>query len=244
MRQTILTVAENDRIADNTFRLRLRGELPAENVPGQFVNIQTDPGFLRRPISVCDAEGDTLTLLYKAVGEGTRWLSDQMPGNVLDVLTGLGNGFDLRYAGDAPLLLGGGIGTAPLYSLAKRLRAAGKDVTLIMGFRRAAEVFYENEFRSLGCRVIVTTEDGSLGTRGFVTDALPETYSYVYTCGPAPMLRAVYRAIGTSGQFSLEERMGCGFGACMGCSIETVGGYKRICRDGPVLRKEELLWKD
>jgi dihydroorotate dehydrogenase electron transfer subunit len=193
---------------------------------------------------VFDSEPGRLTILYKVIGRGTEQMKDLEPGAPLDVLTGLGNGYDLSKAGDRPLLLGGGVGVPPLYLLAKKLRAEGKTVTAVLGFNTAAEVFAEEEFRALGCSVTVTTADGSYGVKGFVTDALPQEYSYFYTCGPEPMLRAVYRAVKTSGQFSFEERMGCGFGACMGCSCKTITGYKRICREGPVLEKEEIMWAE
>ena len=223
--------------------MTLRGESLEVQRPGGFVNIRLEGLFLRRPISVFDSEEGRLTILYKVVGRGTERMAGLPAGEKLDVLTGLGNGYDLSKAGDAPLLLGGGVGVPPLYLLAKMLRAEGKNVTAVLGFNTAEEVFGREDFESLGCAVTVTTADGSLGVKGFVTDALPEKYSYFYTCGPEPMLRAVYRAARTSGQFSFEERMGCGFGACMGCSCRTITGYKRICREGPVLEKEELLWE-
>ena len=208
------------------------------------MNISLEGLFLRRPISVYDSEPGSLTILYKVVGKGTARMAAMKHGETLDVLTGLGNGYDLSKAGDRPLLLGGGVGVPPLYLLAKQLTAAGKKVHAVLGFNTADEVFGEEEFRALGCRVTVTTADGSYGVKGFVTDALPKSYSYFYTCGPEPMLRAVYRATKKSGQFSFEERMGCGFGACMGCSCRTITGNKRICREGPVLEKEEILWDD
>ena len=209
---------------------------------GQFVNILLDGLYLRRPISVCDCQGDTLTLVYKVVGKGTAQMAAMTAGQTLDVLTGLGNGYDLSKAGDKPLLLGGGVGVPPRYMLARQLREQGKAVSVVLGFNTKDEVFYEQEFKALGCDVTVTTADGSHGVKGFVTDALPADYSYFYTCGPEPMLKAVYRATVTSGQFSFEERMGCGFGACMGCSCKVITGYKRICKDGPVLEKGEILW--
>ena len=222
----------------------LSGDTSAITAPGQFVNIQITRKFLRRPISVCDYDGDTLTIVYKVVGKGTEILSRMVPGEKLDILTGLGNGYDLAPAGDSPILLGGGVGVPPLYHLAKRLLAMGKQVTVILGFNTQSEVFYEAEFRALGCRVIVATADGSYGVKGFATTPLKDlNYSYFYTCGPEPMLKAVYKAARTSGQMSFEERMGCGFGACMGCSCKTLTGYKRICKDGPVMKKEEILWE-
>ena len=185
-----------------------------------------------------------LTIIYKVIGRGTEALSRRRRRDTLDVLTGLGNGYDLSKAGDRPLLLGGGVGVPPLVMLARKLREQGKDVTAVLGFNTKEEVFGETAFRMMDCKAIVTTVDGSYGMKGFVTDALPENYSYFYTCGPELMLKAVYRKTLTSGQFSFEERMGCGFGACMGCSCRTITGYKRICREGPVLEKEEILWTD
>ena len=243
MKQQILTITENVPVTRSVYRMALRGEGLEVQRPGGFVNIRLEGLFLRRPISVFDSEEGRLTILYKVVGRGTERMAGLPAGEKLDVLTGLGNGYDLSKAGDAPLLLGGGVGVPPLYLLAKMLRAEGKNVTAVLGFNTAEEVFGREDFESLGCAVTVTTADGSLGVKGFVTDALPEKYSYFYTCGPEPMLRAVYRAARTSGQFSFEERMGCGFGACMGCSCKTITGYKRICREGPVLEKEEILWE-
>ena len=242
MKQQILTITENTPVTASVYRMRLEGADLEQQKPGGFVNIRVGGLFLRRPISVYDSEPGCLTILYKTVGKGTEQMSGLKPGETLDVLTGLGNGYDLSKAGEAPLLLGGGVGVPPLYLLAKQLTAAGKKVSAVLGFNTAAEVFGEEAFKALGCQVTVTCADGSYGTMGFVTDALPEKYSYFYTCGPEPMLRAVFRATKTSGQFSFEERMGCGFGACMGCSCRTITGYKRICREGPVLEKEEILW--
>ena len=243
MKQQILTIRENVPVTSCVYRMRLEGaELEAQN-PGGFVNIRLDGLFLRRPISVYDSEPGSLTILYKVVGKGTEQMAAMKPGEVLDVLTGLGNGYDLSKSGETPVLLGGGVGVPPLYLLAKKLIAEGKKPQAVLGFNTAAEVFGEAEFKALGCGVTVATADGSYGVKGFVTDALPEEYSYFYTCGPEPMLRAVYRATKTSGQLSFEERMGCGFGACMGCSCKTITGYKRICREGPVLEKEEIIWE-
>ena len=199
--------------------------------------------FLRRPISVCDCANRLLTIIYKVVGEGTAQMAAMQAGERLDILTGLGNGYDLSTAGEHPVLLGGGVGVPPLYMLAKQLVAQGKKVSVVLGFNKAGEVFYADEFAALGADVTVTTVDGSMGVKGFVTDALPQDYTYFYTCGPEPMLKAVYKATVTSGQMSFEERMGCGFGACMGCSCKTITGYKRICKEGPVMRKEEILWE-
>ena len=223
--------------------MTLKGDVSGVTNCGQFVNIKLDGLFLRRPISVCDCEGDTLTLIYKVVGAGTEQMSKMGEGETLDVLTGLGNGYDSSLSGEHPLLIGGGVGVPPMYMLCKRLIAEGKRVSVILGFNRADEVFYKDEFEALGADVTVTTVDGSMGTKGFVTNAMEGMdYSYFYTCGPEPMLKAVYKASATSGQFSFEERMGCGFGACMGCSCKTLTGYKRICKEGPVLTKEEILW--
>ena len=224
--------------------MTLRGDTSAIHNAGEFVNIQLDGFYLRRPISVCDVEGDVLTLIYKVVGKGTAAMSNMLAGTELKILTGLGNGYDLSLSGDHPLLIGGGVGVPPMYLLAKRLLEQGKDVRVILGFNTADEVFYEDEFKTLGCDVTVTTVDGSHGVKGFVTDALPADYTYFYTCGPMPMFRALNKAVTTSGQFSFEERMGCGFGACMGCSCKTLFGNKRICKDGPVLKKEEIIWAD
>ena len=242
MKQQILRITGNVPAAESVYRMTLEGPELEEQKPGQFVNIRLEGLYLRRPISVCDSEAGRLTLIYKTVGKGTERMSRMQPGETLDVLTGLGNGYDLTRAGDRPLLLGGGVGVPPLYMLARKLREQGKAVTAVLGFNRRQEVFGEEAFRALGCGVTVTTADGSYGTKGFVTDALPENYSHFYTCGPEPMLKAVYGKTVTSGQFSFEERMGCGFGACMGCSCKTITGYKRICREGPVLEKEEILW--
>ncbi len=244
MKQSIFTVCENTPLTKNVFRMILEGDTSDITGCGQFVNILLDGLYLRRPISVCDRTDGMLTLVYKVVGKGTEQMSRMTAGQKLDILTGLGNGYDLTPAGDAPLLLGGGVGVPPMYLLAKDLIAAGKKVSVILGFNTKDEVFYEDEFRALGAAVTVTTVDGSYGTRGFVTDAMKSMdYSYFYTCGPEPMLKAVWGASNTSGQFSFEERMGCGFGACMGCSCKTLVGNKRICKDGPVLVKEEILWQ-
>jgi len=244
MNQSIFTIVENIQLVPGVYRMKLEGDTSAITAPGQFVNIQLDGMFLRRPISVCDVQGNVLTIIYKVVGKGTEAMS-KMYGGKLDILTGLGNGYDLSEAGERPVLLGGGVGVPPMYLLAKRLIAEGKTPSVILGFNKKDEIFYEEEFRELGCSVLVTTVDGSYGIPGFVTDAMKQLdYTYFYTCGPEPMLKAVYRASHTSGQMSFEERMGCGFGACMGCSCKTLTGYKRICKDGPVMRKEEILWED
>ena len=242
MKQSIFTIVSNEALTRDVYKMVLSGDTSAVTNCGQFVNIQLDGMFLRRPISVCDYDEKTLTIIYKVVGKGTEAMSAMAPGKELDILTGLGNGYDLSYAGENPVLLGGGVGVPPMYNLAKKLVAMGKKVNVILGFNTQSEIFYENEFKALGCDVTVTTVDGSYGVKGFVTDALPENYTYFYTCGPEPMLKAVYKATSTSGQMSFEERMGCGFGACMGCSCKTLTGYKRICKEGPVMMKEEILW--
>ena len=244
MKQTIYTILENAPLTADVSRMVLRGDTSAITAPGQFVNLLLDGLYLRRPISVCDVEDDRLTLIYKAVGQGTEKMRAMGPGERIDALTGLGNGYDLSLAGENPLLLGGGVGVPPLYLLARRLIAQGKAVSVRLGFNTAGEVFYEDEFRALGADVRVATVDGSHGEKGFVTDILPDTCSHYFACGPEPMLKAVYRAVQSDGQLSFEARMGCGFGTCMGCTCETIAGYKRICKDGPVLRKGEILWKD
>ncbi|MCF0150937.1 MAG: dihydroorotate dehydrogenase electron transfer subunit [Firmicutes bacterium] len=244
MKDVLLTVKENTALVSGVYKMVLEGDCSHITAAGQFVNFKLDGLYLRRPISVCDLNGNELTVIYKVVGKGTRQMSAMTKGQQLQVLTGLGNGYDLAPAGEAPLLIGGGVGVPPMYLLAKKLLAEGKTPQVILGFNTQAEVFYEEEFKALGCQVTVTTVDGSKGVKGFVTDGLPKAYSYFYCCGPEPMLKAVYRSCTTSGQFSFEERMGCGFGACMGCTCKTVTGYKRICKDGPVMKKEEILWED
>ena len=244
MKQSYFEILSNTALTENVFKMVLKGDVSHITAPGQFVNIKLDGLFLRRPISVCDITDNTLTIIYKAVGRGTKQMSEMRDGK-LDVLTGLGNGYDLTVAGEKPVLLGGGVGVPPMYLLAKRLIAEGKQVKVILGFNTKSEVFYEDAFKALGAEVVVTTVDGSYGIKGFVTDALKDMdYSYFYTCGPEPMLKAVYKASATSGQMSFEKRMGCGFGACMGCSCKTITGYKRICKEGPVMRKEEILWEN
>lgn len=243
MTQGMYTVVSNTRIAQHVYEMRLAGDTSALSAPGQFVNIKLDGLFLRRPISVCDYDDASITLIYKVVGTGTEQLCGVKPGAVLNLLVGLGNGFDTQKSGDAPLLLGGGVGVPPLYHLCKCLLAEGKKPTVILGFNTKSEVFYEEAFRQLGAAVYVTTVDGSHGTKGFVTDVMKELYyTYFYTCGPMPMFRAIEQTAVTSGQYSFEERMGCGFGACMGCSCKTKYGNKRICKDGPVLEREEIVW--
>lgn len=243
MKQSIFTILTNEALTPSVYRMTLSGDTSAITAPGQFVNIRLAGKFLRRPISVCDWEEGKLTVVYKVVGHGTAQMAAMAPGESLDLLTGLGNGYDLSLVGDAPLLVGGGVGVPPMYGLAKHLRALGKPVQVILGFNTREEIFYEEEFKALGCTVTVTTADGSYGVKGFVTDAMKDLhYSHFCACGPEPMLKALYAASTTSGQMSFEERMGCGFGACMGCSCKTLTGNKRICKDGPVMKKEEILW--
>lgn len=243
MKQGIFEIAENTSLTENVYRMRLIGDVSDITASGQFINIKLNGCFLRRPISVCDMDENSVTIIYKVVGKGTEQMSRMKNGERLDILTGLGNGYDTSLSGEHPLLIGGGIGVPPLYMLAKQLCGQNKSVTVILGFNSTNEVFYEKEFLELGCEVKVTTVDGSYGTKGFVTAAFPDAYSYFYTCGPEPMLKAVCKAAETEGQLSFEERMGCGFGACMGCSCKTITGYKRICKDGPVMKKEEILWE-
>ena len=246
MKQHIFEIQSNEQIAKNVYRMQLGGDTTGI-LPGQFVNIRVQGQFLRRPISVCNVEQPLnnvephLTIIYKVVGVGTEAMSHLPVGTQLDVLTVLGNGYDLTKAGDAPLLIGGGVGVPPMYMLARQLREAGKKVRVILGFNTKDEVFYEEEFRALGCDVTVTTVDGSHGIKGFVTNALDGQQSYYYTCGPLPMIKALLQAAGTNGEVSMEERMGCGFGACMGCTIQTTQGPKRVCKEGPVFPAEELI---
>ena len=240
MQQTTYTITSNRDIAPNVYRMTLAGDTGAITRPGQFINLRLEGLFLRRPISVCDWNEANLAIIYKVVGRGTAQRAEMQPGEQLDALTGLGNGYDVAACPENPLLVGGGVGVPPLYGLARALIAAGKRPSAILGFNRADEIFYQKEFEVLGIPVTVATADGSAGVKGFVTDAMPES-AYVYACGPEPMLRAVY-ARSSGGQFSFEARMGCGFGACMGCTCQTIAGPKRICKDGPVLRKEEIVW--
>lgn len=245
MKQSIFTVKENRKLTSDVMIMRLSGDTSHITAAGQFVNVKLDGFYLRRPISVCDVEEGILTVIYKNVGKGTDYMAALTPGAELDLLTGLGNGYDLSVSGNSPVVIGGGVGVPPMYNLAKRLISQGKEVTAILGFNKKDEIFFENEFKALGCKTVITTVDGSYGVKGFVTDALRDMdYSYFYTCGPEPMLKAVYRAASTSGQFSFERRMGCGFGACMGCSCKTITGNKRICKEGPVLVKEDILWEE
>ena len=244
MKQSIFEITENRPLTDSVMLMKLSGDTSDITAPGQFVNLKLDGLFLRRPISVCDCQDDILTLIYKVVGKGTEQMRNMKAGEKVDILTGLGNGYNMTKAGDHALLVGGGVGVPPMYMLARLLRKQGKRVTVILGFNTKDEIFYEEEFKELGCDVRVATADGSYGIKGFVTNALDGIDAdYFYTCGPEPMLKALYNATDISGQFSFEERMGCGFGACMGCSCKTLYGNKRICKDGPVLEKEEIIWE-
>lgn len=244
-KQGIFTIEKNVPVARDTYSMRLIGDTSAISAPGQFVNILVDGLYLRRPISVCDVEGDGLTIVYKEVGEGTRAMAAMKAGGKLDLLTGLGNGFTVVEGVENPLVIGGGVGTPPMYLLAKRLLQAGQKPAVALGFNSRADAMLCQSFEDLGLTPLIATLDGSLGSRGFVTDLIRASgtkYGYYYACGPAPMLRAVWEALGADGQLSFEERMGCGFGACMGCSIKTKGGYKRVCADGPVLFGSEIIW--
>lgn len=245
MKQETFKVVSNKALTSNVFKMSFLGDTDEITAPGQFVNIKIDGLFLRRPISVCDVYGNTLTLVYKVVGAGTKAMSEMGAGDELSMLVGLGNGYDLERSGNRPLLIGGGVGVPPLLYLAKELKFKGANPIIVMGFNTADEVFLEDDFKSRGFETYVTTVDGSYGIKGFVTDAIENLdYTYFYTCGPEPMLKALYSATKTPGEFSFEERMGCGFGACMGCSCKTITGNKRICKEGPVLKKEEILWED
>lgn len=244
-KNAIYTILRNEPLTDAVWRLVLEGDTQWITRPGQFVDIALEGRFLRRPISVCDADERTVTLIYKVVGEGTRQMAAMQPGERLDLLTGLGNGFDAAKAAAHTLLVGGGVGVPPLYGLAKALLAAGRRVTVVLGFNTAAEIFYADEFERLGCTTVVATADGSRGVKGFVTTAIAERvpdFGYFYACGPLPMLRALCDTVEQEGQLSFEERMGCGFGACMGCSCRTKQGTKRVCKEGPVFEKSEVIW--
>ncbi len=243
MKEEIFKIISNENIAKDTFELNLEGDASSIRRAGQFVNIKIDGFFLRRPISICDYTDKSMTLIYKVVGEGTKAISEMKPNQELKILIPLGNGFDTSFSGNSPLLVAGGVGVPPIYLLAKKLLKEGKSPSVILGFNSKDELFYEEKFKTLGINPIITTVDASYGIKGFVTDAITDIeYSYLYTCGPSPMLKALHEKSNTSGQFSFEARMACGFGACMGCSIKTRDSYKRICKEGPVLFKEEILW--
>ena len=243
MKQSIFEITTNRPLTNNIFKMTLKGDVSEISASGQFVNVLLEGFYLRRPISVCDWNDDEITIIYKVVGKGTEYMAALEAGAELDVLTGLGNGFDVSCSGAEPLLIGGGVGVPPMYGLCKRLVAEGKKVKVVLGFNTKDEIFYEDEFKALGAETVVTTVDGSHGVKGFVTDAMKYmTYTYFYTCGPMPMFKAIEKTAVGSGEYSFEERMGCGFGACMGCSCKTKYGYKRICKDGPVLKREEIVW--
>ena len=243
MTQSVFKIISNIPLTALIYKMELEGDTRSLKRSGQFVNIKIEGLYLRRPISVCDFCDGKMTLIYKVVGEGTEIMSKMQKGEELDILVGLGNGFDHTKSGNRTVLIGGGVGIPPLYNLCKRLISQGKEVSVILGFNTKDEIFYENEFKALGAQTFVTTVDGSCGIKGFVTDALKDIdYDYFYTCGPEPMFKAIEKTAKTSGQYSFEERMGCGFGACMGCSCRTKYGNKRICKDGPVLEREEIIW--
>lgn len=243
MNQVMMKITDNKKIAEKTYFMSLEGDTSAITKPGQFINIKLDGFFLRRPISVCDCENGKLSIIYKVVGNGTKEMSELPVGAELDILSGLGNGYDTSKSGNCPVLIGGGVGVPPMYLLCKKLVSEGKKATVILGFNSEKEVFGVDEFKATGAEVYVTTADGSVGTKGFVTDVLKNLdYTYFYTCGPMPMFKAIESIAKTSGQYSFEERMGCGFGACMGCTCKTKYGNKRICKDGPVLEREEIVW--
>ena len=245
MKQSIFKITSNEKIARDIFKMTLAGDTSAITAPGQFVNIKLDGFFLRRPISVCDCFGENLTLIYKTVVRGTEQISRMAAGDELDLLTGLGNGYNTKKSGGSPLLVGGGVGVPPMYMLCRKLISEGKNVTVVLGFNSKDDVFYENEFRALGAVLHISTADGTYGTKGFVTDVIKDLqYTFFYTCGPEPMFRAMHKMMKTPGQYSFEERMGCGFGACMGCSCKTLTGNKRICKEGPVMESEEIIWAD
>ena len=244
-KKAIYTIRQNHPLTSDVWRMVLAGDTQWITRPGQFVNIELEGLYLRRPISINDWDGQTITIIYKVVGRGTEQMSRMAEGETLDVLTGLGNGFDADVECQCPLLVGGGVGVLPLYRLAKELIARGRKVSVVLGFNTAAEVFYADEFRALGADVYLSTADGSIGTKGFVTDAIRENaidFDYFYSCGPLPMLKALCDCTDVKGELSFEERMGCGFGACMGCSCKTLTGNKRICKEGPVMKREEIIW--
>lgn len=244
MNQSIYKVLSNTPLTNNIYKMILKGDTTSIIKSGQFINIKIEGLFLRRPISICDYDESSITIIYKVVGKGTEILSNMTTSDQLDILVGLGNGYDTRKAGNKPLLLGGGVGIPPLFRLAKDLISEGKSPMVVLGFKNKEEAFYIDEFENIGAKVLVATEDGSLGTKGFVIDAIKgnSDYTYFYTCGPEAMLKAISDNTHTEGQLSFEERMGCGFGACMGCSCETKYESKRICKEGPVLEKEEIIW--
>lgn len=243
-KKAIYIIRSNKNIANQVFEMILEGDTSNITAPGQFINIEIAGFYLRRPISICEYGENFIKIIYKVVGQGTEKLSNMKKGEKLDVLTGLGNGFNIKNSGDKPLLIGGGVGTPPMYELCKELINMGKKPIVVLGFNSKQDAFYEEEFKKLGVDVYISTVDGTCGIKGFVTDVIRElkNYTYYYACGPLPMLKAVWNTINTDGELSFEERMGCGFGACMGCTCETKNGPKRICKDGPILKKEEVVW--
>ena len=240
----IYEVIANDKIAKDVHKMILKGDTSYITFPGQFINIKIDDLYLRRPISICDYDKETITIIFKVVGHGTEKMAEMKKGTKLDILTGLGNGFNKTRSGKSPLLVGGGVGTPPMYRLCKELIDEGKSPIVVLGFNSKEDVFFEDEFKKLGAEVYISTVDGSYGTKGFVTDVIKdlENYTYHYACGPLPMLKALYNTAEGDGEYSFEERMGCGFGACMGCTVKVKDGFKRVCKDGPVLKKEEIVW--
>ena len=242
MKQSIFTIVSNETLTETVYKMVLSGDTSAVTNCGQFVDLRLPEKYLRRPISVCDYNETTLTLIYKVVGSGTEIMAKLPTGTKLDVLTGLGNGYDTSLSGDRPVLVGGGVGVPPLFNLCKKLVAEGKHPQVVLGFNTASEIFLADEFKALSVDVYIATADGSVGTKGFVTDVIRNlSYTYFYSCGPMPMFKAMEQVMTTSGQYSFEERMGCGFGACMGCTIQTKSGYKRVCKDGPVFWREEVF---
>jgi dihydroorotate dehydrogenase electron transfer subunit len=240
----IYEVIANDKIAKDVHKMILKGDTSYITFPGQFINIKIDDLYLRRPISICDYDKETITIIFKVVGHGTEKMAEMEKGTKLDILTGLGNGFNKTRSGKSPLLVGGGVGTPPMYRLCKELIDEGKSPIVVLGFNSKEDVFFEDEFKKLGAEVYISTVDGSYGTKGFVTDVIKDldNYTYHYACGPLPMLKALYNTAEGDGEYSFEERMGCGFGACMGCTVKVKDGFKRVCKDGPVLKKEEIVW--
>ena len=243
MKQGIYTILENVKLTDTVMRMSLLGDTSDITASGQFINIKLEGKYLRRPISICDYDDEKIVIVYKIVGVGTEQMAELSVGDKLDVLVGLGNGYNTDKSGEKPLLIGGGVGIPPLYNLCKKLIANGVTPTVILGFNTENEIFLKEDFEKLGVKTNITTVDGSFGVKGYVTDAMKDIdYTYFYTCGPMPMFKAIEATAKTSGQYSFEERMGCGFGACMGCSCKTKYGNKRICKDGPVLEREEIIW--
>ena len=240
----IYEVIANEKIAKDVHNMILKGDTSYITFPGQFINIKIDDLYLRRPISICDYDKETITIIFKVVGHGTEKMAEMKKGTKLDILTGLGNGFNKTRSGKSPLLVGGGVGTPPMYRLCKELIDEGKSPIVVLGFNSKEDVFFEDEFKKLGADVYISTVDGSYGTKGFVTDVIKDldNYTYHYACGPLPMLKALYNTAEGDGEYSFEERMGCGFGACMGCTVKVKDGFKRVCKDGPVLKKEEIVW--